>query len=1344
MKKFDLRFKRVMALLLTVILCCPYFSMTAWAEFDEQAGQETEIRQGDAFNENEEISDSGDALEEDVLDDEGADIGLVDEGISQEAEEAPIEEEPMRAASVTATCGCISVGLNQAAFEDGDGTSADPFEIWTAEQLNHVRAHLGASTYFIVMDDIDLDDFAWTPIGTNTVPFGGVLNGDGHEISNLTVNLPSQNYVGLFGYSKGTIKNLTLKDISITGKDNTGGLVGYNNLGIIDNCSVTGNSSVTGGVCTGGFVGQNIKGSVSNSGTTSIVTGGTKSGGFVGNADTGTIEKCYATGEVTITGSYPGGFAGYLESNTVIEKCYATGNVSSTSTIAGGFAGYLNSSATLRNCFATGRSLAKDNSAGFVGWGYNVNGKMENCYTTTSNNAPFSGGGFLTVTDCYFNKDLTVSANTQGRTTAQMADVNTYVGWDFVNVWQMDANEGYPVLRGMPKPSEVTSVVYTAISTASELDAIRNNLVRNYVLVANIDMTGINWTPIGTSTLPFVGILDGNGFEISNLTVNLPAQSYVGLFGYNKGTVKNLKLKDINITGKDYTGGLIGYNNGIIDNCAVMGDSSVTGGGCTGGFMGFNTNGRVTGSRAASAVSGSTKSGGFVGSTNIGTIEKCFATGNVSATGVYSGGFAGYLDSYTVIEKCGASGNVTSTKTDAGGFAGYLLNGTLLKNCFSVGSAAGTGNVSGFLGSVYSGNGIMENCYTTTSNSSPFNGHGTFSATVVNGYFNKDLSPSVKPEGRTTAQMRQRNTYVNWDFDDVWGIDENVGYPYLIEATEGDALIFPSISREITMRFGVVDTAFSAVHEGVDVQGRAGDYVYSASNGVVMYVGADAHYGNVVYVNTKFKGEHIQIRYAHLANGTINVAAGDRVRMGDVLAEMGTSGDVTINNTYMTQLLEIEILESTDGYAITSNGSNGIKVNPLDYFKTIVTDGYYMTRAYNYSLDTVIPPSTANAAYVANAGLVGDQAYLRKIVEECVRETLYENDMVDVSGYLTYNSSTGTATVSLNGKTNTYNALDVDVTEMNNRLVVDYTEFINYFYRAPSVIPYDEEEARSGSDARSSSSATRGQLGDENLPNIAQIIINGKLKDGNGGLSWLWTETNTRITKGIANHTLFGDELDWQRERLSEIGKQANRLREFDLNNFDRAVLINRSWGGEGNGHNAVLLLNSSNEGILWSYYPYPPGTKQRPGNTSPGDLWFKVLDSAEVSDLMDGHGGVKKQIGIVAGVRKGDPNDRNFSERFDRFIQEYISQGQGFNMMWKAVPMFNEPPDFTMWGNQCDNVAQQIMEAGNQGYDIASNPNGSLQLYSYSKNKSVYFILKKKWYQFDWSVLEGWHWDEV
>ena len=302
------------------------------------------------------------------------------------------------------------------------------------------------------------------------------------------------------------------------------------------------------------------------------------------------------------------------------------------------------------------------------------------------------------------------------------------------------------------------------------LNPIQLNQLRNFLnqsgvyfkLMADIDLTEFledenpnqGWQPVGTSSAPFKGILDGNGKTISGLWINRSNTSYVGLFGYcNGATIKNLTIKDAEINGRYYVGVISGYDynynkKGGVSNCILSG--KVNGvekvGGCTGWtyggiFKGISSSvdiigGDYTGGIAGgienssstfsncfvnSTISGINKIGGILGGEYSGncTISNCGYVGSISGTSNV-GGICGYsstiYDSYAVayvrgtgentggligyslspVEDCYFSGRVIGQKY-TGGLIGYRQYGTV-KKCYSQGSIIGTSYVGGLCG----------------------------------------------------------------------------------------------------------------------------------------------------------------------------------------------------------------------------------------------------------------------------------------------------------------------------------------------------------------------------------------------------------------------------------------------------------------------------------------------------------------------------------------------------------------------------------------------------------------------------------------------------------------------
>ena len=194
----------------------------------------------------------------------------------------------------------------------------------------------------------------------------------------------------------------------------------------------------------------------------------------------------------------------------------------------------------------------------------------------------------------------------------------------------------------------------------------------NITLDKNIDLTGKDWTPIGTSfDNSYTGTFDGGGHTITGLTITTKDQ-FVGLFGYlnRAGTVKNVVMEGIQITSNHMfgnTGGVAGVIWGTIENCSVSG--SVSGTKCVGGVVGAQKAGSITGCSSSATVKGTVDVGGVAGE-KWGSMTACYATGNVtleidSPKNLSGGGLVGFNGGSGVLA-CYATGNVTSTGSSTG------------------------------------------------------------------------------------------------------------------------------------------------------------------------------------------------------------------------------------------------------------------------------------------------------------------------------------------------------------------------------------------------------------------------------------------------------------------------------------------------------------------------------------------------------------------------------------------------------------------------------------------------------------------------------------------------------
>ena len=239
-----------------------------------------------------------------------------------------------------------------------------------------------------------------------------------------------------------------------------------------------------------------------------------------------------------------------------------------------------------------------------------------------------------------------------------------------------------------------TYTVYNADGLLAWNEAAQKDRSINCTLTADIDLTGKDWSPIGTNFYnSYTGTFDGGGHTIMGLTVTTNDQ-YVGLFGRlgKAGTVKNVVMDGIQITCNHrlgYAGGVAGFSwGGTIENCSVSG--SVSGTICAGGVVGIQWEASITGCSSSATVKGMVQVGGVAGETNSGaTMAACYATGNVTIeidpiNKILGGGLVGFNAGSSVLA-CYATGNVTSTGSSTGNvYIGGFLGGnyTTVTACY--------------------------------------------------------------------------------------------------------------------------------------------------------------------------------------------------------------------------------------------------------------------------------------------------------------------------------------------------------------------------------------------------------------------------------------------------------------------------------------------------------------------------------------------------------------------------------------------------------------------------------------------------------------------------------------
>ena len=310
-------------------------------------------------------------------------------------------------------------------YSGGTGEPNTPYQIATKVDLLAMAADTADyDKCFILTADIDMQGQVFMmaiiapDISTNDyfqgTAFTGTFDGNGHKITNFTINGGSNTYLGLFGQisTGGSVKNLGLENCSVSGSEFVGGLVGYKDGGYVSNCYSTG--AVSGSEFVGGLVGSGS--GLSYCYSTGQVSGSSSSeyiGGLVGENEPSSISNCYSTGAVS-GGPNSQYFGGLVGSGNHISNCYSTSSVSvgSGSSYIGGLVGGDYSS--ISDCYSTGLVSGGPNSQ-YVGGlvGINYVGSISSSY-------------FLDVAgpDNGYGTPLT---------DVQMKQQSIFISWDFTN-----------------------------------------------------------------------------------------------------------------------------------------------------------------------------------------------------------------------------------------------------------------------------------------------------------------------------------------------------------------------------------------------------------------------------------------------------------------------------------------------------------------------------------------------------------------------------------------------------------------------------------------------------------------------------------------------------------------------------------------------------------------------------------------------------------------------------------------------------------------------------------------------------------------------------------------------
>ncbi len=558
----------------------------------------------------------------------------------------------------------------------------DAYVISTTEDLNLLSERVNAGNsyfnkYFKLGGNITYNKEItnnFTSIGTESHPFSGTFDGNKKTVSGINISLGSTDYVGLFGYANGaTIKNLTLTNSTITGKEKVGGITGIAGSTKIANCLVTNSVNVSGDYYAGGVSGMSgqISGcnSAANVSATSSYAGGIV--GYINGQYSNSVDHCLYTGN-NVTGNSKGAIVGstFNPSSATLTANYYTqatiGGCNGSDTDGARKAVVINAADGV-TVTPTGDATVH-NVSGITGYAGNNGIK----YTVGNSTVTYAGDTETVSLDITYNIDgfsvtgytdgngnaLThVNGNTNPLTMTANAPTVTPVGSD---VWGIttdgrDGSAEHPYLitttEGLDLLAKKVNGIdgYSANTYSDKYFELGNDITYSYASLGNGES---NYTAIGTKNHDFRGKFDGKGHTISGIRINANADNQ-GLFGYiHYAEVKNLTIDDTHITigsANKCAGAITGYSNvgNLIENCHITNSVIVSGGDDVGGIVG-DMECIVRGCTSAATVSGNNRVGGLVGYLVDDDIENCLVLGatisgnenvGVLAGEVYYGGY---------------------------------------------------------------------------------------------------------------------------------------------------------------------------------------------------------------------------------------------------------------------------------------------------------------------------------------------------------------------------------------------------------------------------------------------------------------------------------------------------------------------------------------------------------------------------------------------------------------------------------------------------------------------------------------------------------------------------------
>ena len=476
----------------------------------------------------------------------------------------------------------------------GTGTKIDPYIISSEEDWKKATSMINNTTYYFKLTkDLDFSNKKFYMLGSKTIQFKGILDGNNKKISSVTLNLEKSSYIGLSGSTNGgIIKNINIDKFNIKADTYVGTLTGEQRTDAnapvnVTNSNVSGNSHVGGVYGAARFVSYVVTDNINVEGTTSV-------GGIVGE----------------------GGYSKYT-SNAIMKNSTVTGTTN-TKIISGGQYGssknYLLLNVKLNNEDASNSTLEMLED---------ING-LEAAGIDTYIGGDNDGSGY------YFDY------NDQNKIVIKNTEDNPIV--------QLENGTG----------TKIDPYLISSEEDWKKATSMINNTTYYFKLTKNLDFSNKKFYMLGSKTIQFKGILDGNNKKISSVTLNLEKSSYIGLSGStNGGIIKNINIDKFNIKADTYVGTLTGEQRTDANAPVNVTNSNVSGNSHVGGVYGaarfvsyvVTDNINVEGTTSVGGIVGE---GGYSKYTSNAIMKNSTVTGTTN-TKIISGGQYGSSKNYLLL-----------------------------------------------------------------------------------------------------------------------------------------------------------------------------------------------------------------------------------------------------------------------------------------------------------------------------------------------------------------------------------------------------------------------------------------------------------------------------------------------------------------------------------------------------------------------------------------------------------------------------------------------------------------------------------------------------------------------